>query len=400
MPAINSTKLTIGNKTFGFNALIVNPDKYLPLMQPLFSAKVFAQKETETTEKYLRRLFGLLCGRQGMNVTSSGTTNTTRRTRNEQLSEEATRLINEMGIEIVKTNPKSLNVIFKRTGNKYRMKRDAIEKLIESVKKNVTFKHDKCSISIGVELEFVADPSKTNAFIQAMNDLVGSHRFDPVMSYHKNHGMKWELGVDGSVNRRASDPYGYRGYELTSPIFKLGSKKDMKELRLVCDLVKDVFGGRVNPTCGTHVHMSFDVDNVTDDLCYHFARSYRRNEDSLFDKVVPLCRRRNRARYSRPVNTGYLWDRYRKLNFCNVKKNTKNMHLEFRQLDGTLDFRKILTWCKLQKLFIELTLESWKEAQEDNTPVVTSIEYEDVIMSNEFDYNTVESLMKMGSIVA
>lgn len=399
MPAINGTKLTIGSKSFSFNALVVNPNKYLPLMQPFFTTRVFTQKPNESQEKYLHRLFNLLCNRSGMVVNAAPVQTRRERTRNEALSEEATNIINSMGIEITKTNPCSLNVIFKKTGNKYRMKREAINKLIESVKKNATFDRNSVGpIKIGVELEFIGNPSKINQFNNAMYDLVGTERYNPVMSYHKNNGSQWELGKDCSVHRRSPQPENFRGFELTSPIFTLGNKKDMKELHDVINLVKEKFDGCVNSSCGTHIHMSFAVKSATVELCKHFARWYRKSETPCFDKVVPLRRRGNRARYSHTVNEGYIWDRYRKLNFCNVKRDTNRMHLEFRQLDGTLDYEKIMAWCRLQKLFIELTMDNWDSINnEGNDPM--PIEIEDVIVNKEFNGNMSEELMEMSSMV-
>lgn len=400
MPAINGTKLTIGNKTFSFNALVVNPDKYLPIMRPLFSTTTFTQKESESQEKYLRRLFGLLCRREGMTVNATPVQSRTTRTRNTQLSDEAIDIINAMGISIVKTNPCSLNVVFKNSGKKYRMKRNAIDGLINSVKKNATFERNTIKpIKIGVELEFVGNPAKLESFNKAMMKLVGENRYNPVMTYHKNNGSTWELGKDCSVRRRSPQPENFRGFELTSPIYTLGNKKDMNELKKVCNLVKDVFDGCTNASCGTHIHMSFPVESATDELCKHFARWYRKNEDTLFDKVVPRNRRENRARYSHAVNVNYIWDRYRKLNFQNVKKNSTNMHLEFRQLDGTLDYDKIMSWCKLQKLFVEMTVSNWNSSVNAGTNCIVPIEIEDVIVNKETDNVMSEELLCMSSMI-
>jgi len=398
MPVVNATKITIGDKSFSFNALVINPNKYLPLMQPLFTDRVFAKKENEDQEKYLRRLFNLLCSRDGITASSSNGESRPRR-RSEALSDEALNIINTMGMEVVKTNACSLNVIFKRTGHKYRLKRDAINKLIDSVKKNVTFERPVIGpVKIGVELEFIGNPAKLDQFNKAMNKLVGADRYNSILSYHKNNGKQWELGKDCSVRRRSPQPENFRGFELTSPIFTIGNKKDMDELRNVCNLVKEKFDGCVNCSCGTHIHMSFAVDSATDELCEHFARWYRKSEEPCFDKVVPLRRRANRARYSRTVNERYIWDRYRKLNFCNVKKNSKSMHLEFRQLDGTLDFDKIMAWCRLQKLFVEMTMDNWdSEKNQGNAPV--PIELEDVIVCDETDTVMTEELMEMSSMV-
>ena len=96
----------------------------------------------------------------------------------------------------------------------------------------------------------------------------------------------------------------------------------------------------------------------------------------------------------------HVWDRYRKLNFNNVNKDSDNMHLEFRQLDGTLDFDKIYSWIKLQKLFVDMTMNTWKKECDDlDKPV--KIELEDVILYDAtYDNGVVENLMKMSKMIA
>jgi len=401
MPVINGiTKVTIDNVSFSFNALVVNPNKYLPLMQPLFTARAFTQKANESQEKYLHRLFNMLNNRQtGAVATASGTAHAPRR-RNEPIGEENEKILNAIGIDVVKTAPVSLSIVFKNSGNKYRMKRDTMLALVDTFKKSYDLDPaHKVPIKFGVELEFIGNPSKLADFNKAMYKRVGEDRYNPIMSYHKNDGKQWELGKDGSVDRMAAQPSNYRGFELTSPIFNLNCKKDLNELKAVCKLIKDKFEGVVNNTCGTHIHMSFPVDIASEDLMKHFARSYRKSENTLFDKCVPNNRRGNKARYSRSVNERFIHDRYRKLNFCNVKRDTKEMHLEFRQLNGTLDYDTIIAWCKLQQLFINLTLDTWEiddDAIEDR-PV--EVQLEEIVVGENFDKNTNETLMKMSKMI-
>jgi hypothetical protein len=393
-----SNKITVANKTFSLNALIANPDAYLPIMQPLFRANVFAKKSTETDEKYLCRLFTLLYTRQ--NPTEHSRVNRTRI----NLDESCDAILSALGIDIVKKCPKRTNVMFKSTGNSYRMNNEEILKLAEAVKHDVNFtvKHKLLNkkVLFGVELEFIGKKDRIYKFIDEMNKIVGSDKFVNAGSYNKNDGRFWILGTDCSVKPRGNQcGCGMKGYELTSPILNLSSKKDLKELETVCEAIKSVFGGEVNTTCGTHVHMSFPVEKATDELIMHFARSYRKSESSLFDKLVPPGRRENKARYAKTVSIRYLWDRYRKLNFNKVKKDSDNMHLEFRQLNGTLEYNNIISWVKLQKLFCELTLESWNiNTADENKPV--KIELDDVIVTKKLGKDSIEALMKMSKLVA
>jgi hypothetical protein len=82
-----------------------------------------------------------------------------------------------------------------------------------------------------------------------------------------------------------------------------------------------------------------------------------------------------------------------------VKKNSKDMHLEFRQLDGTLEYDKIYSWIKLQKMFCELTLDSWKESQACDDEKINRLDLDDIVTCKEFNVYEVESLMKMSRMV-
>lgn len=404
--------ITIDSNTFSLNALLIKHNIYLPIMRQYFTTSQFEQKDSEDLEKYCKRLFNSLYNRVG--ITTDRGTNVPL-SREERLARRAARqtvidnscdsILSALGIEVIKHCPARSQILFKNSGKKYRMSTDDISRLAKAINKRVSLSHEHhLKTTIGVELEFIGDYSKLRHFNGCMRELVGSDRYDPRMNYNKNEGDKWVLGTDSSVhptgNQRGT---GRRGYELTSPILDLDSEKDMAELKAVCDLIKSDFNGEVNATCGTHVHMSFPVyptSLATDDLVKHFARSYKACEDSLFDKLVPYRRRANRARFSHSVNEYYVWNRYQKLNFNNVKKDSKNMHLEFRQLDGTLDYDKIHAWSKLQRLFVELTLDSWKEINEDSSKKVSKVELDDVICSKELDDCTVEQLLVMSKVIA
>lgn len=408
MTAIVKQIEVAGNK-FSYNVLLIKHAKYLPLIKTVVSDNVFKQKEGELQDKYLLRLFNHVYNSQGAARSQDSVISTLspaeRRRQTALLNAKCNSILGALGISIVKRNVKSCNVIFKNSGKQYRMKNENMDSLMKAIQNSVAFDRDTyMDVSIGVELEFIGDSRCVGAFNKAMRDIVGEDRYYPKMEYCKNKGDKWILGRDGSLHRSYAMSSNMRGYELTSPILHLNSEKDMMELQMVCDLVREKFNGVVNTSCGTHVHMSFDVpdgvlsDNNTE-LIRHFARSYKKSEESLFDKLVPANRRGNRARYAQSVNENRVWERYRKLNFANVGSNTSNMHLEFRQLNGTLNYETIYAWCLIQRLFIELTLSSWElECSNKDKPI--QINLEDIIASNEFKIGEVEELMKMSKLIA
>ena len=403
MPSNTIRKLTIGNKSFSLNALIANPDAYLPLMQQLVSASLFERKASETSDRYFTRLFNLLYSKQSRRSNIGNTATRAPRT-SIPLDENCNAILSALGIDVVKKCPKRSSIIFKSSGNSYKMNNEEIIKLAEAVKHDMKFKVSRkllnSDVSFGVELEFIGKRDQINAFTDAMNKAVGADKFVICGCYHKNTGKTWELGHDGSVQPRGSQcGCGMTGYELTSPIFNLSSKKDLHELETVCNLVKTHFSGVTNRTCGTHIHMSFPVEKASDALIEHFVRSYSKSEASLFDKLVPTERRENRARYARAASVNNMQDRYCKINVTKVKRNSDNMHLEFRQLDGTLEYDKIISWVKLQKLFCEMTLDSFhREMADADKPI--QIELDDVIVTHKLGIESIEPLMKMSRLVA
>ena len=403
MPANTIRKLTIGSKSFSLNALIANPDAYLPLMQQLVNASVFERKASETSDHYFTRLFNLLYSKQNRRSNIGNTATQAPRT-SIPLDENCHAILSALGIDVVKKCPKRSSVMFKSSGNSYKMNNEEIIKLAEAVKHDMKFKVNRKllnrDVSFGVELEFIGKRDQINAFVDAMNKAVGADKFVICGCYHKNTGKTWELGHDGSVQPRGSQcGCGMAGYELTSPIFNLSSKKDLHELETVCNIVKTHFSGVTNRTCGTHIHMSFPVEKASDALIEHFVRSYSKSEASLFDKLVPSERRENKARYARTASVNDMQDRYRKINVTKVKRNSDNMHLEFRQLDGTLEYDKIISWVKLQKLFCEMTMDSFhrETANEDKS---IQIELGDVIVTHQLGIESIEPLMKMSRLVA
>ena len=403
MPSNTIRKLTIGNKSFSLNALIANPDAYLPLMQQLVSASVFERKASETSDHYFARLFNLLYSKQSRRSNIGNTATHASRT-SIPLDENCHAILSALGIDVVKKCPKRSSIIFKSSGNSYKMNNEAIIKLAEAVKHDMKFnvrrKLLNRDVSFGVELEFIGKMDQINAFADAMNKAVGADKFVICGCYHKNAGKTWELGRDGSVQPRGSQRgCDMTGYELTSPIFNLSSKKDLNELATVCNIVKTHFSGVTNRTCGTHIHMSFPVEKASDALIEHFVRSYSKSEASLFDKLVPSERRENKARYARAASVNDMQDRYRKINVTKVKRNSDNMHLEFRQLDGTLEYDKIISWVKLQKLFCEMTLDSFHREATDADKSI-QIELGDVIVTHQLGIESIEPLMKMSRLVA
>lgn len=399
-----SDKITIGDKTFSLNTLIIKHATYLPIMKSLFTEDAFAQKANENFEAYLKRLFTVLYKKDQHSAPRVKLTKEERAKRKAELAavaDKRAKILSILGVDVVKNNTTSSTILFKNTGNSYKIKVDTIDEIEKAI--NTAFSYNKentYSFSFGVELEFIGNPSKVVAFNDAMNALVGEDNYSTPMRYIHNSGKKWVLGTDGSVGPRAGDNQRFKGYELTSPILHFNKPEELEQLKKVTELVKDVFEGFTNKSCGTHVHMSVSEEIlVNSDLARFFARSYRKNEASLFDKLVPIHRRENKARFCLSCTEYSAWERYRKLHMCSDNGSNK-LHVEFRQLNGTLNYDNIIAWAKLQKMFVELSLNTYKKAEDVETVNIKKLNLCDLITSKEFDSNTIESFMVMSKMIA
>ena len=398
------------NKTIYINGIAIDlvdfidrPYEFMDLLRTQFNEFTFKKKSSETHENYLKRLFALLFYRQNRTVRPRPT---------QPLATKTTDDV-DLSFNIIRRSGCSSRVVFKRSGNQYRLKNEDLELLINAAKTKLANKLNAKDKIIGVELEFIGQSSKIGGFCDKMKRLVGESLFSKTMRYGRNDGSQWMLGYDGTVRPRMNDKKylpDMCGYELTSPLLKLNSDCDMELLRDVCELVKSVFGGYTNRTCGTHVHMSFQVDKEdmkpvrcflkeNEFLC-HFVNSYRKSEASLFDKLVPLARRENRGRFCKTANPDYMGSRYRKINMTNFTPWANHLHLEFRQLDGTLDAERIVLWARLQALFVENVMRTWDASKKNSeSPEVAKITLEEVIVSDVFEIDSSEYLMKMAGMI-
>ncbi len=399
-----SDKITIGDKTFSLNVLIIKHATYLPIMKSLFTEEVFTQKANEDFEAYLKRLFTILYKKSQHSASRVKLTKEERAKRKAELAaiaDKREKILSVLGVDVVKSNSLSSTILFKNTGNSYKIKVDAINEIEKAINNAFTYnKENTYSFSFGVELEFIGNPSKVVAFNEAMNALVGEDNYSTPMRYTHNSGKKWILGTDGSVGPRAGDNMRFKGYELTSPILHFDKPEELEQLENVIELVKDVFEGFTNKSCGTHIHMSISEEIfVSNFLAKFLARSYRKNEVSLFDKLVPAHRRENKARFCLSCTEYSAWERYRKLHMCSDNGSNK-LHVEFRQLNGTLNYDSIIAWAKLQKMFVELSLNTYKKAEDVETVNIKKLNLYDLITSKEFDSNTIESFMVMSKMIA
>lgn len=395
------TRVGINNDSFTLREFLLNPNKYSNVLNSNLSRFVRTRKDNELDLDFYVRLFNSLLKKASGSTSSNGTV--VRRT----LDATARGILAKLGIDVIKYNQKTSNVVFKNSGNSYKMKNDSIDNIIKAIKEDTKYTRQKKSVLIGVELEFLGDYSYS-AFAMEMNNLVGADNFSTPLRYNHNDGSKWVLGTDGSIVCHRS---GKRGYELTSPKLNPSNKKDMDTLYKVIELIKEKLHGEVNKSCGTHIHMSFDTKQaVSLNMCKFLAKSYTNNESTLFDVVVPKTRTNSRwcARCSvlDPFRS-----RYQKINFLHIDRNGNDrhnglitddlhrMHLEFRQLNGTLDYDVIQAWIKLQKLFIEISLKHFDCNKPIEEQTVPTLKVENVIFDSSFNAEDFEAVLKMNAAI-
>lgn len=383
--------ITVNGVTFTLGQLINDPDKYFKYVDDLFRPTTLIVKNNEDKSQYYSRLFDQLYYKKGYRA---GAGRIVHKSTNNLVKQNtvASNILSALGIDIIRKSSKNSRIIFKNSGREARISNDDIELLAKKYSNHKTYNHNELDISFGVELEFVAKYNLKS--LRDFKDAMEKHGYSYTYteSYCHNKGECWILGRDSSVKG-----CGCIGFELTSPIMKFNNAKDIKQLKNVIEMIKDILNGRTNKSCGTHIHMSFECGALTADLKNHFAVSYRDNELNFFDNLVPKTRRENENKYCKSVNTEKLYDRYRKLNLtpAEVRRTglpNKNMHIEFRQLDGTLDFEKIYTWIKLQKLFVENTLYNFKSKS------VEHLEIDDIVYDDSFDEQDIENILKMAKI--
>lgn len=237
--------------------------------------------------------------------------------------------------------------------NSVRMSRTLFEILLRSVNNSANIEFNIPSFTFGVEFEFVgtAIPSKVVEFDKSMRDRFGMRYYNASHYYH-NDGYGWILGTDSSIQYISSAKNSITGYELSSPKLNYNSK-DLEDLAYVINLVKTVLGGEVNSSCGTHIHIGYSINNLYRSQIETLLAVYSNMESVVFDPIVPLSRRRNK--YCKKTTT-FISNKYQKLSarYCRFtfSRECKSLHLECRQLEGTLEYDVILAWVKLQAYII------------------------------------------------
>lgn len=209
-------------------------------------------------------------------------------------------------------------------------------------------------LTFGVEIECFSNLTPQGlheAFLR--NNIFSQNDYE-----HYNHvdsRNNYKIMRDGSVY----DNSGRYGHEVVSPVLN-----DFETLQNVCKVINEN-GGRVNKRCGLHVHIGCS------DLNFFQYQSvfvnYARLELAI-DKFMAKSRRENNAFYAKSVRyhldfilsafchadltRGEFSERYFKVN---PHSFTRHSTIEFRQHQGTTDFKKIKMWVSFCKKLVEFS---------------------------------------------
>ena len=266
------------------------------------------------------------------------------------ISEHNRDLLALYGISLKKELKSNAVVQLKDSTNDSRMSKALYEKLISAIDYNIPHSIKLPKVTFGIEFEFVgsANAKDIAKFDIEMFRLLKEKYFHSGVYTH-NDGTSWILGKDGSINVNDSSIKEPFGYELSSPKLELFNEKDMQLIKQIIEFAKQYLHAEVNKSCGTHIHIGFKHSNIFRGSLCDLLTAYSFMEKTVFDPIVPTSRRRNR--YCRATQP---WPRnkYQKLSsrFCDFTYDgeCKNLHFEFRQLEGTLDFQTIMYWAELQ----------------------------------------------------
>ena len=167
---------------------------------------------------------------------------------------------------------------------------------------------------------------------------------------HRDNRSYFKFVTDSSV-------HGDSPIECVSPILE-NTTDGFKSLEVCCKCLNDA-GAVVNKTCGLHVHVG--VDGYTAEEIANIYKNYQRLE-GLIDSFMAPSRRGNNAYYAGSLagfNFNYVHttddiaslmgeSRYYKVNPMAYDRHGT---VEFRQHQGTTDYKKISMWvnfcCKL-----------------------------------------------------
>lgn len=172
-----------------------------------------------------------------------------------------------------------------------------------------------------------------------------------------NHDTKphYKLVTDGSIS-------GGNSVECVSPVIR--NKSQENELKLVCEALNEL-GASVNRSCGLHVHIG--ASDFSDKHYINIFKNYQICED-VIDTFMANSRRADNAYYCQSIKR-YNYDNCRTKSdvyfmmsgrYFKVNPASYQVHktVEFRQHQGTTNYKKIIMWVQFLKELVDYSKHS------------------------------------------
>lgn len=194
----------------------------------------------------------------------------------------------------------------------------------------------KTTLTFGVEIECLV----SRYAIQFASDNRFKYCYE---NYNHNDGHDYYKFVsDGSI-------WGDNGIECVSPVLK--GKNGLKSLELACKILNEA-GARVNKSTGLHVHIG--AASFTEKQYVNIFVNYKKLE-KVIDSFMANSRRQNNNFYCQSLQNKPLENATSRADICEMMSNERyykvncmsyNRHktVEFRQHQGSTDFKKISAW--------------------------------------------------------
>lgn len=216
----------------------------------------------------------------------------------------------------------------------------------------------------GVEIEFNGTPRRSA--VSAIEEL--DNRIEvTIETWNHNVRPHWKFITDGSVDGIGT---GEGGLEAVSPI--LQGEQGFAELGTVLKGIRQA-GGRVNRSCGLHVH--HDARDMNGSQLAWLLQFYTDNQAIIDQLLAPSRRSDQRNRWCAPwegmdrqemLSAARLPEEEAKRRFgrmnryrtINVTSYAKYGSIEFRQHQGSLNARKITAWVKFGQAMMETAMQS------------------------------------------
>ncbi len=225
------------------------------------------------------------------------------------------------------------------------------------------------NLTYGFEFEFIGN-AKLSAR-KRFKSYMEQHDIPYIFTgkYGDNQTSAWTLGADGSVGGdvtgKLSDN-GLFGYEMVSPILR---QEDLWQIEIVLSGIREILGGYVDGTCGTHVHIGsiFNQEQMRDGNAV----------PSFFDSVVWLYAKLQPFLFTHLVkgNRGYnpFCGRYvdgmkEKNKYLALTARGVHGTLESRLHHGTLDAHEIIQWAEIHAQFITYCVNNGPHVQFTTLP--------------------------------